>query len=104
MLKNDSNLPFNRMLEISEPGLTSVQFHQPVAGGVYQSINTGRLEPFASRPFQNRLFVFPLSLPAQTVQTFYVRIQSVGPVSVPARLWEPQAFNAHERSDYSSQA
>lgn len=103
-LKNDSDLPFNRMLEISEPGLTSIQFHQPVAGGVYQSINTGRLEPFTSRPFQNRLFVFPLSLPAQTVQTFYVRIQSVGPVSVPARLWEPQAFYAHERSDYSSQA
>jgi signal transduction histidine kinase/ActR/RegA family two-component response regulator len=92
------------MLEISEPGLTSVQFHLTQKDGRYQSIATGREKPFSLRPYLNRFYVLPLALTPNTVQTIYVRVQSVGPLSVPAKLWEPQAFYAHERSDYASQA
>ena len=103
-LRNTSNLALNRMLEISEPGLTNVQFHQIQADGQYQSIATGREKPFAWRPYLNRFYVLPLLLAPNTVQTIYLRVQSVGPISVPARLWESRAFYAHERSDYTSQA
>ncbi|MES2048461.1 MAG: 7TM-DISM domain-containing protein, partial [Pseudomonadota bacterium] len=103
-LRNDSNLVLNRMLEISEPGLTNVQFHQTQKDGQYQAIATGREKPFAWRPYLNRFYVLPLMLAPNTAQTIYLRVQSVGPISVPAKLWEPQAFYAHERSDYSSQA
>jgi signal transduction histidine kinase/ActR/RegA family two-component response regulator len=103
-LKNDSDLALMRMLEISEAGLTSVQFHLANADGSYQSFLTGRELPFSSRPYPNRFFVLPLTLPAQSLQTLYVRVMSVGPVSIPAKLWQPQAFYAHERSDYASQA
>jgi signal transduction histidine kinase/CheY-like chemotaxis protein len=101
---NTSNLPLNRMLEISEPGLTNVQFHQIQADGQYQSIATGREKPFSWRPYLNRFYVLPLLLAPNTVQTIYLRVQSVGPISVPAKLWESRAFYAHERSDYTSQA
>jgi signal transduction histidine kinase/CheY-like chemotaxis protein len=103
-LRNDSNLALNRLLEISEPGLTNVQFHQIQRDGQYQSVTTGREMPFGWRPYLNRFYVFPILLAPNTAQTIYVRVQSVGPISVPAKLWEPQAFYAHERSDYSSQA
>lgn len=103
-VRNDSNLATNRMFEISEPGLTSVQFHQMQNDGKYHSIVTGREKPFASRPYLNRSYVFPLILQPRSVQTFYVRVQSIGPISVPAKLWTMAAFYEHERSDYSSQA
>jgi signal transduction histidine kinase/CheY-like chemotaxis protein len=103
-LRNDSNLSAYRMLEISEPGLTDVQFHQTQKDGPYQAIATGREKPFSWRPYKNRFYVLPLLFAPNTAQTIYVRVQSVGPISVPAKLWESQAFYAHERSDYSSQA
>ncbi len=103
-LRNDSNLALNRMLEISEPGLTNVQFHQTQKDGQYQAVATGREKPFTWRPYLNRFYVFPILLAPNTAQTIYLRVQSVGPISVPAKLWEPQAFYVHERSDYSSQA
>lgn len=103
-LKNDRDKAAMRMLEISEAGLTSVQFYLANTDGSYQSFLTGRELPFSSRPYPNRFFVLPLTLPAQSLQTLYVRVMSVGPVSIPAKLWQPQAFYAHERSDYASQA
>ena len=103
-LRNDSKLALNRMLEISEPGLTDVQFYLMQKDGQYQAIATGREKPFAWRPYLNRFYVLPLTLAPESAQTIYLRVQSVGPISVPAKLWEPQAFYAHERSDYSSQA
>ena len=103
-LRNASNLTLNHMLEISEPGLTNVEFHQILSDGQYQSIATGREKSFSWRPYLNRFYVLPLTLAPNATQTIYIRVQSVGPISIPAKLWEARAFYAHERSDYTSQA
>ncbi|MDP3652375.1 MAG: 7TM diverse intracellular signaling domain-containing protein [Rhodoferax sp.] len=103
-LKNSSDQALQRMLEVHYPGITSIQLHQPTAGGPSVSVETGSVMPFATRPYANRFFVFPLNVAAHTQQTMYLRIRSYGPITLPARLWEPQAFHAYERSDYMAQA
>lgn len=103
-LRNNSARPVERMLEISYALLSSVQFHHPLADGTYQSVVTGSMMPFATRPYSNRNFVFPVALPAHSDQVVYLRIHSIDSIIVPARLWEPQAFHAYERNDYNSQS
>jgi signal transduction histidine kinase len=103
-LRNASDKPVERMLEIGFPLISSIQFHQPMADGSYQSLITGNATTFSTRPYPNRLFVFPLTLPAHSDQVVYLRLQSVGAMLVGGNLWEPQAFHDHERIDYIAQA
>jgi len=103
-LSNNSNQPLERMLEISYAMLSVVEFHHPLADGSYQSITTGNIMPFAARPYKNRNFVFPVTLPARSNQIFYLRIKAIDSILLPVRLWEPQAFHDYERNDYNIQS
>jgi signal transduction histidine kinase len=103
-LRNQSDHAILRMLEISHPMHRSIRFYSPSANGTLGLVSTGISLPFAARPYPNRFFVFPIRLPANTDHEYYLRIQSVAPMIIPAKLWEPQAFHAHERNDYLGQA
>jgi hypothetical protein len=102
-LHNTADDPAVRLLEISTANLASVQLHQVGGNGVVQSATTGFLLPFATRPYQNRYFVFPLTLPASSEQVIYLRLHSSS-LEIPARLWAPDAFHEHEVKDYMGQA
>ena len=103
-LRNSSNQPVERMLEVSNARLTRIVLHQPAGNGTYQSTETGMAFPFDTRPQQNRYFVFPLHLPAQSQQLVYLQVNNSVPLIVPAKLWEPAAFAEYERRDYISQS
>lgn len=103
-LRNTGAQPVPVMLEVGYPRLSHIAFYRPDAQGAYQVLNTGITLPFASRTYPSRFFVFPLTLPARAEQVFYLRIASTTAFIVPARLWTPQAFAAHERNDHLSQA
>ena len=103
-LQNNSAQAIDRLLEISYARLSSVQFYQPDAEGIYETIATGRIAPFDTRPYAHRYFVFPLSLSAHSAQVVYIRIQSTDSIVVPARLWEHKSFHRYERNDYIGQA
>jgi hypothetical protein len=62
-LRNDTDRPTARMLETDYARLSDVQLHQPTGSGVYQTLATGSVFPFATRPYKNRNFVFPVTLP-----------------------------------------
>lgn len=64
-LRNASDYPLERLLEIGYPLLSNVQFYQPMANSTYQSLTTGLAQPLTTRPYLNRFFVFPITLPAQ---------------------------------------
>jgi len=104
VLRNDDDQPLERLLEIAYARLSHVELHRPLPGGGYQALGTGATAPFDSRPYANRFFVFPLTLPAHAEQTYYLRVRSTTAFIVPARLWTPQAFHLHERNDYLAQA
>ena len=103
-LRNPSDRPMERMLEIGYPLLSNIQLYQPTKDGTYRSSATGAATPFSTRPYPNRFFVFPLVLPEHADQVVYLRLQSASSMLVPARLWEPRAFHAYERGDYVAQA
>lgn len=102
-LSNTGDHPVERMLEIAHWGLANIQFYQPDAAGSYRSVTTGAVLPFATRPYSNHNFVFPIALPARSSQVVYLRIKSF-PTVIPARMWTPQAFHVYERNYYLGQA
>jgi diguanylate cyclase (GGDEF)-like protein/PAS domain S-box-containing protein len=103
-LNNPANHPVERILEINYARLSNVEFYQQTANGTYLSVKTGNAMPFSTRPFKNRHFVFPVTLPALSEQMIYMRFESAASLIVPARLWIPQAFHDYERDDYVSQS
>ncbi|MBF7729782.1 sensor domain-containing diguanylate cyclase [Pseudomonas sp. N040] len=103
-LQNPTPQPLQRIIEIDFPRISDIQLHQPLPDGSYQSLQTGAAYPFTTRPYANRNFVFPVSLPPLSEQTYYFRLQSNTDLLVPAQVWSPEAFQAHERKDYIIQA
>ena len=103
-VQNTSNAPVVRMLEISNPLLAHLTFYQPVDDQGYQATQTGYALPFATRPHASRFFVLPIRLPAHADQMLFFRVATPNSMILPVKLWELQAFHAHERADYVFQA
>ena len=103
-LVNPGDQPLNRFLEIANPSLAIVEFHQPGPSGEYISQRTGSQLPFQTRPYAHHNFVFPMTLPPHSDQVVYLRVQSERPMSILAKFWTPTAFDRAERIDYIGQA
>jgi diguanylate cyclase (GGDEF)-like protein len=103
-LHNSSDQPVERMLEISDARLSTVQFFQPDLQNNYSSQTTGAQLPFSTRVYKNHYFVFPITLPANSQQTYFLRIYSNVATIIPAKLWTVDEFKKHERSDYLIQS
>lgn len=102
-IENSSDKTIERMLEIAYPPLANIQFYQPHEQG-YQIIHTGYAVPLSQRPYKNRFFVIPVSIPAYANQLVYLRIETPNAMMIPATLWQQNAFYTHERIDYIIQA
>jgi signal transduction histidine kinase len=103
-LRNPSRQDVTRLLEVGYPILSDIQFHQSSGDGKFRSLASGVVAPFSTRPYPSRSFVFPVTLSPGSEQVVYMRVESRSAMLIPAQLWEPQAFRAHERSDYTIQA
>ena len=103
-IRNSSNQSAARFLELGFPRISEIQFYYPNSNVGYHMVATGAAKPFASRAYKNRHFVFPVSVPANTDQIYYIKLRSDSALLVPAILWEPEAFHAFERTDYLLQA
>lgn len=103
-LRNPSGQPVKRLLEVSYPLLSSVQFYQPATDGSYRAIVTGAATPFFTRPYPDRFFVFPLTVPEHASQVIYLRVQTLSAMLIPASIWAPDAFRTHTRNDYFVQS
>lgn len=101
---NASDQPIERLLEVAYARLSHLYFYAPQDDGAYRAIETGTTAPFESRGYAHRYFVFNVRLLPQAEQTLYLRAASTTAFIVPARLWEPAAFRAYERTDYAAQA
>ncbi len=67
-------------------------YYYPVAGKKYRHIATGDCVPFASRPYEHRKFVFPLSLKARSSSVYHMRVKSTSSMSLPISLWDPDVY------------
>lgn len=99
-LKLDNRLARDWLLEVAYPPLDRVDlYYRDLAGGLAH-LRSGDLLPFAERPYPDRNLVFPLQLPTGT-STLYLRIESEGSLTVPATLWQPEAFARAAPGDYA---
>ncbi|MDD5214439.1 MAG: diguanylate cyclase [Methylococcales bacterium] len=103
-LKNSSDKPIERMLEMDQPLLERLDFYYPSEHFGYQAIETGYSKPFANRPHKSRNFVFPIVIPASSDYVVFLRVETPNSIIIPCHLWEPKAFYAHERGDYVIQS
>ena len=102
-LRNTSDAPVDRLIDISFPTLSSLQFFQPRSDGTHHTVSTGAGAPFSTRAYPDRFFVFPVTLPERSSQTFLFRVQSAGGLLIPATLWAPEAFQVHQKNAYALQ-
>jgi two-component system, sensor histidine kinase LadS len=103
-LANPSSQPVERVLEINYALLAHIDFYAPDAQGKYQVTETGYARPFANRPQPARFFLLPITLPAQSQQTVYLRVETPNSLNIPARMWEPKTLQTHQHTDYALQA
>jgi diguanylate cyclase (GGDEF)-like protein/PAS domain S-box-containing protein len=103
-LVNDTALSQERMLEVGNATLSHLEFYYSTNSHTPQLIVTGSELPFASRPYANHYYVFPLTIPAHSIQILHLRVKAIDAILVPARLWDTQAFHQYERKDYNSQS
>jgi diguanylate cyclase (GGDEF)-like protein len=88
-------------LEIAFPSLDRITLFQETNAGQYSEIVAGDLLPFKQRPVAHRNFVFPVTLTPNSETTLYLRVQSVGSLTIPITVWESRALLAHDQGTYS---
>lgn len=86
-------------LELEPPFIDQVDLYEslgPDASGKaqFRHVKTGDLQPFSTREVPNQSFVFQLS-PRAKPTTYYVRLQSSGPIWAGARIWHSTVFSGY---------
>lgn len=100
-LHNPSSTRLERLLEVGYAPLDHVTLFAEGDNGSWLETNTGDYYAFSNRPIPDRFFVFPVSLPAEKTTRIYLRIASMGSVTVPLKLWEADAFTQSSRNVYA---
>lgn len=103
-LDNSADEPTTRLVVVNNPRISIVDAYVPDGQGSYRSWLTGADRPPSSKAYDNRNFVFPVTLPARSQQVIYLRVQSSIGLLVPLQLWSAEAFHAHERDDYMARS
>jgi class 3 adenylate cyclase len=80
------------LLEAAFPLIDSVNLYIPDGTGGYDTLKGGELVVDSRGPPRHRNPVFPIILPPESRQTYYIRYQDNGSVPMPLILWEPEAF------------
>jgi signal transduction histidine kinase len=86
------------LLELGYPPLDDVRLFVPGAEGTFNERRTGDHLPFATREIAYRSFLFDLDQ-APGLETYYVRVQTSGSVTLPLKAWSPNAFLEHLATD-----
>ncbi len=93
-LARSDRAPADWLLEIAFAGLSEIDFHAPGQAVVH----TGAARPVSSRPYHDRHFVLPLRL-EPLPQYFYLRVRSSQALTIPLRLWQPDALRQQRSQD-----
>ena len=80
------------LLEAGFPLIDHVDLYQPGEDSGFTVQKAGELIPIPERTFKYRNPVFPISIPAMTEKTFYIRYQDRGSVPFSLSLWQPDNF------------
>jgi PAS domain-containing protein len=88
------------LLEVAYPSLDSVELYRHENGAVLR-LAAGDREVFSARPYAHRNLVFPLKLTPGVDTAVYLRVKSEGSLTLPLKLWAPDALHANDQRVYS---
>jgi signal transduction histidine kinase len=86
-------------LEIENPTLDIVEVYNLADSVTRIFKKTGDLLPFSSRPVNTNVFLFPLNLEKDKIQTFYIRYSGTEGLEMPLRIGTPEIIinRSHDR-------
>jgi diguanylate cyclase (GGDEF)-like protein len=102
-LKNPSDRPLERVLDIAYALLAKVDFYQPTDQG-FQTIEAGNSRPLSAQALPSRFIALRILIPAGADQQVYLRVQTPNSLNIPASLWTSEAFHSQQPRDYAVQA
>lgn len=79
-------------LEVNYPLLDYIELYAPSESGKYKKTLAGDKYPFSERQVKYRNFVFPITTPVDTKQTFYMRIETNSSMFIDLWLWPGNSF------------
>ena len=91
-LRTEPSLTQPLLLVVGYPLLDRIDFYQPLPDGGFRVQKGGDAVPFAARTFALRLPSFGVAPTHGENQVVYLRVASTGPLQVPLRLWQKDAF------------
>ncbi len=103
IIKNSSNRPIDKIIELNYPLLKSVDFYWQIDQQNHQTIHTGYAQPYENRAYESTIFAFPLQISAHSQNVIYIRCATPNAMFIDAILWEPSAFQKKELGTYGFQ-
>ncbi|WP_416395318.1 diguanylate cyclase [Allohahella sp. A8] len=103
-LKNVTTDAQTVFLDYQTPFVDTIRLYQPAyepGEGAYQVQRSGRMVLPQNRPYQSRHFVFPITLPPEQSQTFYLYADSADTFYMPLKLFDEVALNEYLRTGYA---
>lgn len=98
---NSSNQQRTWLLEVAYPHLDELTLYLPRRDGGFEARTTGDHYPFRERDLAYRNFVFMLEQPAQSSQTYYLRVATSGSLTIPILAWTIEQFVEHQHLDWA---
>ncbi|MBF0239243.1 MAG: SpoIIE family protein phosphatase [SAR324 cluster bacterium] len=87
-------------LELAHPRIDHIQIFIRQPDGRFVIKTSGDHLPFEHRDIPHRNIVFVLSLPPQTLQDIYIRIESEASIQMFFTLWTPETFVAKSTEEH----
>lgn len=100
-LRTLAGTPEPWLLEVAYPALDRLDLYTSNPNGYFDHQSGGDLQPFSSRAIPHRNHVLPVVLTSGRDNTLYLRVESQGTLSAPARLWQPQALWLNDQAEYA---
>ncbi|PLA75319.1 sensor domain-containing diguanylate cyclase [Hydrogenovibrio sp. SC-1] len=99
-LHTTDSTPDRWFLEIKHPSLDVIECHiANQKDGIFTSQLNGDLVAFNQKPYAHFTPIFELQLQSKQQYVLYVKVKSQGTVTVPLKLWQPDAlWQADQRS------
>ncbi|WP_231758373.1 diguanylate cyclase [Microbulbifer elongatus] len=91
-LRNPTDRDLPLVIRQDYPLMDHLDFWAPAVEGGWHHVRTGDHQPFDSRPLALRDYVFPITLPPQSLQTYYLRFASAGSINIGLSVSSQQAY------------
>jgi signal transduction histidine kinase/DNA-binding response OmpR family regulator len=89
---NASPKTLKRLFEVGSARYAQVTLYQIHPDGSYQTQTLSDATPVSERPYPTAFATFPVELPSQAETTFYMRVVSFEPLTMPVTLWQPEVY------------